>query len=46
MKTGLILIAATLMAATAAHAQSFNCNYAKAPDEVLICQNKDLAAGG
>ena len=43
MKTGLILIASTLMAATAAHAQSFNCNYAKAPDEVLICQNKDLA---
>jgi uncharacterized protein len=43
MKTGLILIVATLLAATAAHAQSFNCNYAKAPDEVLICQNKDLA---
>ena len=43
MKTGLILIASTLMAPTAAHAQSFNCNYAKAPDEVLICQNKDLA---
>ena len=43
MKPGLILIAATLMAATAAHAQSFNCNYAKAPDEVLICQNADLA---
>jgi hypothetical protein len=30
MKTGLILIAATIMATTAAHAQSFNCNYAKA----------------
>ena len=23
---------------------SFNCAYAKAPDEVLICQNKQLAA--
>ena len=30
-----------------AHAEegpSFNCAYAKAPDEVLICQNEELAA--
>ena len=27
-----------------AHAQSFNCRYAKSPDEVLICQDQELSA--
>ncbi len=27
-----------------ARAQSFNCRYAKSPDEVLICQDRRLAA--
>lgn len=35
-------IAAVLLVETAA-AQSFNCRYAKKPDEVLICQNQYLA---
>lgn len=28
---------------SAAKAQSFNCNYARTPDEVLICQEGELA---
>ena len=28
---------------TPANAQSFNCRYAKTPDEVLICQDNQLA---
>jgi uncharacterized protein len=27
-----------------AQAQSFNCNYAKLPDEVVICQNERLGS--
>lgn len=26
-----------------AHAQSFNCRYARSPDEVLICQDEHLS---
>jgi uncharacterized protein len=40
-----LLIGAAMLVClmTAANAQSFNCNYAKTPDEVLICQNQGLA---
>ncbi len=34
--------AALALSAQGAAAQSFNCNYAKQADEVLICQNPDL----
>lgn len=41
------LAAGMLVLATAvfsqAEAQSFNCNYARTPDEVLICQDADLS---
>jgi uncharacterized protein len=33
---------ATTALCSAAHAQSFNCNYARTPDEVLICQDQTL----
>jgi uncharacterized protein len=42
----LIAVAAVLMTAQStlpARAQSFNCNFAKTPDEVLICQNRTLS---
>ena len=34
----------TAFSAQAVHPQSFNCRYAKKPDEVLICQNDRLGA--
>ena len=41
-----VLVFMSAIAATSASgpvaAQSFNCNYAKLPDEVLICQNPYL----
>jgi uncharacterized protein len=42
-----LLAAAAILAALYLPAKadpSFNCNYAKAPDEVAICQNPDLSA--
>jgi uncharacterized protein len=33
-----------LLCSSAASAQSFNCRYAKTPDEVLICQDPRLSA--
>src|SRR5215469_14563582 len=38
-----LAIPATLVLASAAGAQSFNCNYAKAPDEVMICNSPTLS---
>ena len=35
---------ALVLSVAAAHAQSFNCRYAKSADEVLICQDARLAA--
>jgi uncharacterized protein len=43
MKTLLVATAIALATAMPAHAQSFNCNYAKTPDEVLICQSPKLS---
>jgi uncharacterized protein len=50
MKTTSTLIAALALGVAActgsaapASAQSFNCNYAKTADEVLICQSPELA---
>lgn len=46
MKTRTLLLAAALMAVTAAPAYansaSFNCAYAKTPDEVTICNSQEL----
>lgn len=40
----LLAICAVLAAtATASHAQSFNCGYAKKPSEVAICQSLNLS---
>lgn len=41
---GLAAGLACVVFASAAHAQSFNCNYAKKPDEVLICQSPELSS--
>jgi uncharacterized protein len=38
------LLAERLSSSNAEQSPSFNCAYAKAPDEVLICQNEPLAA--
>ena len=40
----LAIAAVMTMVAGAANAQSFNCKYAKAPDEVAICHSPFLAA--
>jgi uncharacterized protein len=41
----LVLLASTVaLIGLPAHAQSFNCRYAKSPDEVLICQDPRLSA--
>ena len=40
----LLLAAAAALPGASARAQSFNCRYAKAPDEVLICQLPRLSA--
>jgi len=42
---GLIVVAgvAALASPGMAGAQSFNCNYAKAPDEVMICNSPSLS---
>ncbi len=40
----LMLAGVACLLATAVHAQSFNCRYAKAADEILICQDAQLAA--
>jgi uncharacterized protein len=40
----LVFVGLIVGSAGSSHAQSFNCNYAKTPDEVLICQNADLSA--
>src|SRR5208282_3363980 len=40
----IVLVASlTLASVTTAGAQSFNCNYAKAPDEVMICNSPALS---
>jgi uncharacterized protein len=36
-------LAVFALAPLAAQAQSFNCRYARAPDEVAICQSEQLA---
>jgi uncharacterized protein len=38
------IVVATLMLPLSAQAQSFNCRYARSPDEVAICQNDRLSA--
>jgi uncharacterized protein len=43
MKKLLVATAIALATAMPAHAQSFNCNYAKTPDEVMICQSPKLS---
>jgi uncharacterized protein len=45
VKTYTMMIAALLLTSSAipAHAASFNCNYAKLPTEILICQDKELS---
>jgi uncharacterized protein len=43
MKKLLVATAIALAPAMPAHAQSFNCNYAKTPDEVLMCQSPKLS---
>jgi uncharacterized protein len=45
MKLAMAAAPAILSLAFAApsHAQSFNCNYAKTPDEVLICKSAKLS---
>jgi uncharacterized protein len=40
--TGLVL-AAVAAGTVPAKAQSFNCNYARTPDEVLICNSRELS---
>ena len=40
----IILAAVASLLATTANAQSFNCRYAKSPDEILICQDARLSA--
>jgi len=40
----IILAGVASLLATAVHATSFNCRYAKAADEVLICQDAQLSA--
>jgi uncharacterized protein len=42
MKKLLVAMAIAIPVAIPAHAQSFNCNHAKTPDEVLICQSPKL----
>jgi uncharacterized protein len=37
------LALATLLLVQSAHAQSFNCRYARAPDEVAICEDARLS---
>lgn len=48
MKASAPLLAAAFLALPAlagpAAAQSFNCNYAKLPTEVAICQDRELAS--
>ena len=39
-----IVIAATIFYSDVAFAQSFNCNNAKLPDEILICKDEQLGA--
>jgi uncharacterized protein len=39
----ILAISAALALEGAASAQSFNCNYAKAPDEVMICNSPTLS---
>jgi uncharacterized protein len=34
---------ASLLLVSSAHAQSFNCRYARTPDEVTICENPRLS---
>lgn len=38
------LVALTATGTTPSAAQSFNCNFARAPDEVAICQDDGLGA--
>lgn len=38
------LVAVAMSLATPAQAASFNCNYARLPDEVAICQSPTLSA--
>jgi uncharacterized protein len=35
---------ASLLFVSSAHAQSFNCRYARTPDEVTICEDARLSA--
>ena len=35
---------AGLLLVSSAHAQSFNCRYARTPDEISICENPRLSA--
>jgi uncharacterized protein len=37
-----IAAAAALMFGASAHAASFDCNQARTPDEIAICENRDL----
>ena len=39
-----VLAGIACLLATAVHAQSFNCRYAKSADEILICQDQQLSA--
>ena|SRR6202035_4711184 len=40
----LVLASVACLLATAVHAQSFNCRYAKTADEIMICQDAQLSA--
>lgn len=40
---GLACLLVPLMASHASQAQSFNCRLARAPDEILICQDEELS---
>ncbi len=43
MKSITFVALITLASLSSAGAQSFNCNYAKAPDEVMICNSPTLS---
>jgi uncharacterized protein len=40
----IVLAGIACLLATAVHAQSFNCRYAKSADEIMICQDQQLSA--
>lgn len=43
MRLCLIALAGLLFVSSSAHAQSFNCGYARTPDEITICESPRLS---